>query len=106
MRPRQVVDEGAITVRVIDPACPASVAVIVLVPIAKVVTVPDVATVATDVLLEVQVGLIATVVPLLYVAVAVIVRVSPSFGVVVDPVTVRFVTVTVDSRTVMTLVLV
>ena len=51
------------TVITTDPLCPPDVAVMVVVPAARAVTVPEVVTVATEVLLEAQVGLIVEVVP-------------------------------------------
>tara|TARA_B100000470_G_scaffold167186_1_gene131660 strand:- start:403 stop:600 length:198 start_codon:yes stop_codon:yes gene_type:complete len=62
IRPRQV-ELAAVTVITTDPLCPSDVAVMVVVPAASAVTVPEVVTVATEVLLEAQVGLIVAVVP-------------------------------------------
>ena len=56
-------DTVSVTVIATDPVCPPDVAVIVVVPSASAVTVPEVVTVATEVLLEAQVGLIVAVVP-------------------------------------------
>ena len=56
-------DTTSITVITTDPLCPPDVAVIVVVPAASAVTVPEVVTVATEVSLEAQVGLIVEVVP-------------------------------------------
>ena len=56
-------DTTSVTVIATDPVCPPDVAVMVVVPAASAVTVPEVATVATEVLLEAQVGLIVAVVP-------------------------------------------
>jgi hypothetical protein len=56
-------DTPSVTVIATDPVCPPDVAVMVVVPAASAVTVPEVATVATEVLLEAQVGLIVAVVP-------------------------------------------
>ncbi len=51
------------TVITTDPLCPPDVAVMVVVPTASAVTVPLAVTVATEVSLEAQVGLITEVVP-------------------------------------------
>ena len=56
-------DTTSVTVITTDPVCPPDVAVMVVVPAASAVTVPEVVTVATEVLLEAQVGLIVEVVP-------------------------------------------
>ena len=56
-------DTTSATVITTDPLCPPDVAVMVVVPSARAVTVPEVVTVATEVLLEAQVGLIVEVVP-------------------------------------------
>ena len=56
-------DTTSATVITTDPVCPPDVAVIVVVPAASAVTVPEVVTVATEVLLEAQAGLIVAVVP-------------------------------------------
>ena len=56
-------DTTSDTVITTDPVCPSDVAVMVVVPAASAVTVPAVVTVATEVLLEAQVGLIIEVVP-------------------------------------------
>ena len=56
-------DTNSVTVITTDPLCPSDVAVMVVVPAASAVTVPEVVTVATEVLLETQVGLIVAVVP-------------------------------------------
>ena len=56
-------DTNSVTVMRTDPLCPPDVPVIVAVPAASAVTVPEVVTVATEVLLEAQVGLIVEVVP-------------------------------------------
>ena len=56
-------DTTSVTVITTDPVCPPNVAVMVVVPTARAVTVPEVVTVATEVLLEAQVGLIVAVVP-------------------------------------------
>ena len=51
------------TVITTDPLCPPDVAVMVVVPAASAVTVPEVVTVATEVSLEAQVGPMVEVVP-------------------------------------------
>ena len=56
-------ETSSITVITTDPLCPSDVAVMVVAPAARAVTVPEVVTVATEVLLEAQVGLIVEVVP-------------------------------------------
>ena len=56
-------DTTSATVIATDPVCPPDVAVMVVVPAASAVTVPEVVTVATEVLLEAQVGLIVEIVP-------------------------------------------
>jgi hypothetical protein len=56
-------DTSSVTVITTDPVCPPDVAVMVVVPAASAVTVPEVVTVATEVSLEAQVGLIVAVVP-------------------------------------------
>ena len=56
-------ETSSVTVITTDPVCPPDVAVMVVVPAASAVTVPEVVTVATEVLLETQVGLIVAVVP-------------------------------------------
>ena len=56
-------DTTSVTVIATDPVCPPNVAVMVVVPAASAVTVPEVVTVATEALLEAQVGLIVEVVP-------------------------------------------
>ena len=56
-------ETSSITVITTDPLCPSDVAVMVVVPAASAVTVPEVVTVATEVLLEAQVGLMVEVVP-------------------------------------------
>ena len=56
-------DTTSVTVITTDPVCPPNVAVMVVVPTARAVTVPEVVTVATEVLLEAQVGLMVEVVP-------------------------------------------
>ena len=56
-------DTTSDTVITTDPVCPPDVAVMVVVPAVSAVTVPEVVTVATEVLLETQVGLIVAVVP-------------------------------------------
>ena len=55
-------DTTSVTVITTDPVCPPNVAVMVVVPTARAVTVPEVVTVATEVLLEAQVGLTVAVV--------------------------------------------
>ena len=49
-------DTTSVTVITTDPVCPPDVAVMVVVPAASAVTVPEVVTVATEVSLEAQVG--------------------------------------------------
>ena len=56
-------ETSSATVIVTDPVCPPNVAVMVVVPTASAVTVPEVVTVATEGLLEAQVGLMVAVVP-------------------------------------------
>ena len=56
-------DTTSVTVITTDSVCPPDVAVMVVVPAASAVTVPEVVTVATEVSLEAQVGLIVAVVP-------------------------------------------
>ena len=56
-------DTNSVTVITTDPLWPSDVAVIVVVPAASAVTVPEVVTVATEVVLEAQVGLMVEVVP-------------------------------------------
>ncbi len=56
-------DTTSVTVITTDPVCVPDVAVMVVVPAASAVTVPEVVTVATEVSLEAQVGLIVAVVP-------------------------------------------
>ena len=56
-------DTNSVTVITTDPLCPSDVAVMVVAPPVSAVTVPEVVTVATEVVLEAQVGLIAEVVP-------------------------------------------
>ena len=56
-------DTTSVTVIATDPVCPPNVAVMVVVPAASAVTVPEVVTVATEVSLEIQVGLTVAVVP-------------------------------------------
>ena len=56
-------ETSSITVITTDPLCPSDVAVMVVAPAARAVTVPEVVTVATEVLLEAQVGLMVEVVP-------------------------------------------
>ena len=56
-------ETSSITVMRTEPLCPPDVPVIVTVPAASAATVPEVVTVATEVLLEAQVGLIVAVVP-------------------------------------------
>ena len=56
-------ETSSITVITTDPLCPADVAVMVVVPAASAVTVPEAVTIATEVSLEAQVGLIIEVVP-------------------------------------------
>ena len=56
-------DTNSVTVITTDPVCPPDVAVMVVVPAASAVTVPEVVTVATEVLLEAQVGRMVEVVP-------------------------------------------
>ena len=56
-------DTTSVTVITTDPVCPPDVAVTVVVPAASAVTVPEVVTVATELLLEAQAGLIVAVVP-------------------------------------------
>ena len=56
-------DTTSATVITTDPLCPPDVAVIVVVPAASAVTVPEAMTLATDELLDSQVGLIVAVVP-------------------------------------------
>ncbi len=56
-------DTTSATVITTDPVCPPDVAVMVVVPAASAVTVPEVVTVATEVSLEAQVGPMVEVVP-------------------------------------------
>ena len=56
-------DTTSVTVITTDPVCPPDVAVMVVVPAASAATVPEVVTVATELLLEAQAGLIVAVVP-------------------------------------------
>ena len=56
-------DTTSVTVITTDPVCPPDVAVMVVMPAASAVTVPEVATVATEVSLEAQVGPMVEVVP-------------------------------------------
>ena len=56
-------DTNSVTVITTDPLCPPDVAVMVVAPAVSAVTVPAVVTVATEVSLEAQVGLITEVVP-------------------------------------------
>ena len=84
----------ALTVMVTDPVWLPEAAVKVAVPAANTVTLPEAETVATAVSLEVQVGLIVALVPLLSFAVAVTVTVCPTIGIVVEALAERLVTVT------------
>ena len=59
----RLVTVAAVTVRPTDPLCPPNVPVIVVVPTATPVTVPDADTVATPVSLDDHVGLTVAVVP-------------------------------------------
>ena len=81
------------------PLWPSYVPVIVTVPTATAVTVPDDDTVATPVLLDDQLGVTVAVVPSLYVAVALTVVVSPTVKVEDDTLTDRLDTVAVGTTT-------
>jgi hypothetical protein len=94
----ETVAVGTTTVIVGDvPLCPSYVPVIVTVPAATAVTVPDDDTVATPVLVDAQLGVTVDVVPSLYVAVALTVVVAPPISDVDDALTVTLDTVTVST---------
>ena len=90
----------AITVRTADPLCPSYVPVIITVPAATAVTVPEYDTVATSELLDPQLGVTVAVVPSLYVAVALTVVVAPANSDADEALTDRLDTVAVGTTTV------